>query len=138
MRPELTSALWGAAGLTTKDREDIIFRPRPLRNLAIISMPQSHVADALYGARDQSLGERVYPITTYFAAPDNSCKGIVPGIGPCTSSPTLAEELVARATQILQAYMMGQTNIVLVTFEGLKVSRYVRFDRHPAVDQTAR
>ncbi|KAH8027115.1 hypothetical protein HPB51_002269 [Rhipicephalus microplus] len=40
---------------------------------------------------------------------------------------TLVDELVAPATHILQARMMGQTNIGLVTFEGLKVPVYVRF-----------
>ncbi|KAL1473104.1 hypothetical protein MTO96_038924 [Rhipicephalus appendiculatus] len=125
-RPELAGALWSAARLTTKDRQDIIFRLRPQQNLAIISTPQSHVADALYKVRELRLGEQVYPITTYFAAPDNSCKGIVPGIVPGTSSSTLVDELVAPETQILQARMMGQTNIALVTFEGLKVPRYVR------------
>ncbi|KAL1439677.1 hypothetical protein MTO96_001253 [Rhipicephalus appendiculatus] len=125
-RPELAGALWSAARLTSKDRQDIIFRLRPQQNLAIISTPQSHVADALYKVRELRLGEQVYPITTYFAAPDNSCKGIVPGIVPGTSSSTLVDELVAPETQILQARMMGQTNIALVTFEGLKVPRYVR------------
>ncbi|KAH7931599.1 hypothetical protein HPB52_025542 [Rhipicephalus sanguineus] len=70
---------------------DIIFRLRPQQNLAIISTPQSHVADALYKVRELRL-----------------------------------DELVAPETQILQARMMGQTNIALVTFEGLKVPRYVR------------
>ncbi|KAH7985543.1 hypothetical protein HPB52_025573 [Rhipicephalus sanguineus] len=107
-RPELAGALWSAACLTTKDRQDIIFRLRPQQNLAIISTPQSHVADALYKVRELRL------------APDNSCKGIVPGIVPGTSSSTLVDELVAPETQILQARMMGQTNIALVTFEGLK------------------
>ncbi|KAL3234726.1 hypothetical protein MRX96_003371 [Rhipicephalus microplus] len=80
--PELAGALWCAAGLTTKDRDDIIFRLRPLQNIAIISTPQSHVADVLYRVWELSFSERVYPITTYFAAPDNSCKGIVTGIVP--------------------------------------------------------
>ncbi|KAH8020405.1 hypothetical protein HPB51_001077 [Rhipicephalus microplus] len=66
--------------LTAKDREDIIVRLRPLQYLAIFSTPQSHVSDALYRVRELKHGERVYLITTYFAAPDNSCKGIVPGI----------------------------------------------------------
>ncbi|KAL3184102.1 hypothetical protein MRX96_000198 [Rhipicephalus microplus] len=60
-------ALWNVAGLTTNDREKIIFRLPPLQNLAIISTPQSHVADALYWVRVLRLGERVYPITAYFA-----------------------------------------------------------------------
>ncbi|KAH7977309.1 hypothetical protein HPB49_000577 [Dermacentor silvarum] len=74
-----------------------------------------------------SLGQRVYPITTYFAAPDNSCKGIVPELVPGTPSSMLVDELLAPGTQVLQARMMGQTNVALVTFEGLKVPRYVRF-----------
>ncbi|KAL3184433.1 hypothetical protein MRX96_031725 [Rhipicephalus microplus] len=47
-RPEIAGALWSAARLTTKDREDIVFRLRPLKSLVIIRMPLSHVADALY------------------------------------------------------------------------------------------
>ncbi|KAL3246740.1 hypothetical protein MRX96_057471 [Rhipicephalus microplus] len=128
-RSELAGALWRAAGLTTKDREDIIFRLRPLQNLAIISIPQFHVADALYRAQELRLGERVYPITTYFADPDNSCKGIDPGVVPGTSSSMPVDQLVAPATQILQAPMMGQTNIALVTLEELKVPCYVHFYR---------
>ncbi|KAH8022390.1 hypothetical protein HPB51_023812 [Rhipicephalus microplus] len=126
-RPELANALWSAAGLSTEDRQNIIFRLRPQQNLAVISTPKSHVADALYKVRELRLGQRVYPITTYFAAPDNSCKGIVPGLVPGTPSSTLVDELLTPGTQIFQARMMGQTNVALVTFEGLKVPRYVRF-----------
>ncbi|KAL3209720.1 hypothetical protein MRX96_052313 [Rhipicephalus microplus] len=94
------------------------------QNLAVISTSKSHVADVLYKVRELSLGQRVYPITTYFAAPDISCKGIVPGLVPGTPSSTLVDELLTPGTQILQAHMMGQTN---ATFEGLKVPHYVRF-----------
>ncbi|KAL3188056.1 hypothetical protein MRX96_004284 [Rhipicephalus microplus] len=73
--------------MTTKDHEDIIFRLRPLQNLAIISTSRSHVADALYRVRELRLGEGVYPITPYFAAPDNSCMNIVPGIVPGSRDP---------------------------------------------------
>ncbi|KAL3211477.1 hypothetical protein MRX96_036397 [Rhipicephalus microplus] len=126
-RPELSGAHWSAAGLTTRDCEDIIFRMRLLQNIVIISTPQSYVAEALYKVWERNLSEHVYPITTYFEAPDNSCTGTVPGIVPGTSFSTLVDELVAPVTQILQAHMMVQTNIALVTFEGLKAPRYVRF-----------
>ncbi|KAH7956769.1 hypothetical protein HPB52_012554 [Rhipicephalus sanguineus] len=105
-RPELANVLWSAAGLTTEDRQNIIFRLRQQQNLAVISTPQSHV-------RELRLGQRVYPITTYFAAPDNSCKGIVPGLVPGMPSSTLVDELLTPGTQILKAR--------------LKVPRYVRF-----------
>ncbi|KAL3190178.1 hypothetical protein MRX96_020490 [Rhipicephalus microplus] len=51
--------------------------------IAIIKTLQSHVGDALHRVRELRLSELVYPVTTYFAAPDNSCKGIVPGHRAC-------------------------------------------------------
>ncbi|KAL1442728.1 hypothetical protein MTO96_030659 [Rhipicephalus appendiculatus] len=77
--------------------------------------------------RELRLGHRAYPITTYFAARDNSCKGIVLGLVPGTPSSTLVDELLVPGTQILQARIMGQTNVALVTLEGLQVPHYVRF-----------
>ncbi|KAH7958126.1 hypothetical protein HPB51_027887 [Rhipicephalus microplus] len=100
---------------------------RLLQNIVIISTPQYYVAEALYKVWEHKLSERVYPITTYFEALDNSCTDIVPGFVPGTSFSTLLDELVAPVTKILQARMMVQTNIALVTFEGLKIPRYVRF-----------
>ncbi|KAH6948030.1 hypothetical protein HPB50_022468 [Hyalomma asiaticum] len=96
-RPELADALWSAAGLSNEGRQDIIFRLRPQHNFAIISTPHSHASDALYKVRELSLGQQVYPITTYFAAPDNSCKGIVPGIVPDLSCPKCARQTLNKA-----------------------------------------
>ncbi|KAL1422511.1 hypothetical protein MTO96_022027 [Rhipicephalus appendiculatus] len=83
--------------------------------------------NALLKVKELSLGQRTYPVSAYLAAPDDSCKGIVPGLEPGTPSHTLVEEMQATGIQILQARMMGQTNIALVTFEGLRVPRFVHF-----------
>ncbi|KAH7954939.1 hypothetical protein HPB49_023032 [Dermacentor silvarum] len=126
-RPTLATALWTAAGVSPNDRRDLILRTRPEQNLAIISTPSSHVADALLNIQELSINQRTYPVSAYLAAPDDSCKGIVPGLEPGTPSHMLVEEMQASGIQILQARMMGQTNIALVTFEGLRVPRFVRF-----------
>ncbi|KAH7976917.1 hypothetical protein HPB52_021494 [Rhipicephalus sanguineus] len=126
-KPTLATALWAAAGVIPSDRKNFILRTRPEQNLAVISTPSSHVADALLQVQELSLGQRTYPVSSYLAAPDDSCKGIVPGLEPGTTSHTLVEEMQATGIQILQARMMGQTNIALVTFEGLRVPRFVRF-----------
>ncbi|KAH7940661.1 hypothetical protein HPB49_026121 [Dermacentor silvarum] len=126
-RPTLATALWTAAGVSPNDRRDLILRTRPEQNLAIISTPSSHVADALLNIQELSISQRTYPVSAYLAAPDDSCKGIVPGLEPGTPSHMLVEEMQASGIQILQARMMGQTNIALVTFEGLRVPRFVRF-----------
>ncbi|KAL1470224.1 hypothetical protein MTO96_024503 [Rhipicephalus appendiculatus] len=126
-RPTLATALWAAAGVSPHDRRNLILRTRPEQNLAVISTPSSHVADALLKVQELLLGQRTYPVSAYLAAPDDSCKGIVPGLKPGTPSHTLVEEMQATDIQILQARMMGQTNIALVTFDGLRVPRFVRF-----------
>ncbi|KAH7967740.1 hypothetical protein HPB52_002093 [Rhipicephalus sanguineus] len=123
-RPTLATALWAAAGVSPSDRKNLILRTRPQHNLAVISTPSSHVADALLQVQELSLGQRTYPVSSYLAAPDDSCKGIVPGLEPGTTSHTLVEEMQATGIQILQARMMGQTNIALVTFEGLREQSY--------------
>ncbi|KAL1486905.1 hypothetical protein MTO96_031167 [Rhipicephalus appendiculatus] len=92
-----------------------------------MSTPSSHLADALLKVQELFLGQRTYPVSAYLAAPDDSCKGIVPGLEPGTPSHTPVEEMQATGIQILQAQMMGQKNIALVTFEGLRVPRFVRF-----------
>ncbi|KAH7974269.1 hypothetical protein HPB49_013518 [Dermacentor silvarum] len=85
------------------------------------------VADALLNIQELSISQRTYPVSAYIAAPDDLCKGVVPGLGPGTPSHMLVEEMQASGIQILQARMMDQTNIALVTFEGLRVPRFVRF-----------
>ncbi|XP_037572349.1 uncharacterized protein LOC119454512 [Dermacentor silvarum] len=83
--------------------------------------------NALLNIQELSISQRTYPVSAYIAAPDDSCKGVVPGLGPGTPSHMLVEEMQASGIQILQAQMMDQTNIALVTFEGLRVPRFVRF-----------
>ncbi|KAH8030564.1 hypothetical protein HPB51_008925 [Rhipicephalus microplus] len=126
-RPTLASVLWAAAEDSPIDCKNLTLRARPKQNLAVMSTPSSHVADALLKFQDLSLGQRTYPVSAYLAAPDDSCKGIVPELEPGTTPHRLVDELKVTRIQILQARMMGHKNIALVTFEGLRVPRFVRF-----------
>ncbi|KAH7978869.1 hypothetical protein HPB49_007189 [Dermacentor silvarum] len=75
--------------------------------------------NALRNIQELSISQRTYPVSAYLSTPDDSCKGVVPGVEPGTPSHMLVEEMQASGIQILQARMMGQTNNALVTFEGL-------------------
>ncbi|KAH6930600.1 hypothetical protein HPB50_015172 [Hyalomma asiaticum] len=132
-RPTLATAIWAAAGVSPSGHRDLILRTRPEQTLAVMSTPSSHVADALLKLQELSLGQRTFPVSAYLAAPDDSCKGIVPGLEPGTPSRMLAEEMQAPGIQILQARMMGQTNTALVTFEGPRI----RFLQSYAATHTA-
>ncbi|KAH7941120.1 hypothetical protein HPB49_010161 [Dermacentor silvarum] len=95
--------------------------------LALISSPSSHVTDALLKFQKLSTSQHTYLVSAYLAVRDDSCKRVVPGLEPGTPSHMLADEVQASGIQTLQARMMGQSTIALVTFEGLLVPRLVRF-----------
>ncbi|KAH7986237.1 hypothetical protein HPB52_025113 [Rhipicephalus sanguineus] len=127
-RPTLATTLWGAAGVSPSDRKNLILRTparaKPGRNKHPVITRRRRPAAWSHSCH---FGLRTYPVSSYLAASDDSCKGIVPGQEPGTTSHTLVEEMQATGIQILQARMMGQTNIAVVTFEGLRVPRFVRF-----------
>ncbi|KAH7941976.1 hypothetical protein HPB49_019089 [Dermacentor silvarum] len=113
-RPTLATALWTAAGVSPNDRRDLILRTRPEQNLAIVSTPSSHVADALLNIQELSISQRTYPVSAYLAAPDDSCKGIVPGLEPGTPSHMLRQPFnrawVKKAIEDEQRQLMASTN----------------------------
>ncbi|KAL1473408.1 hypothetical protein MTO96_022110 [Rhipicephalus appendiculatus] len=80
-RPTLATALWAAAGVSPHDRRNIILRTRPEQNLAVISTPSSHVADALLKVQELLLGQRTYPVSAYLAAPRRFVQGYCSGTG---------------------------------------------------------
>ncbi|KAH7933084.1 hypothetical protein HPB49_007946 [Dermacentor silvarum] len=114
-RPTLATAAWTVAGVSPNDQRDLILRTRPEENRAVIITPSSHVADALLKIQELSISQRTYPLSAYLATPDDSCKGVVPGLEPGTPSHMLVEEMQASGIQILQARMTGPSNIALVT-----------------------
>ncbi|KAL3257986.1 hypothetical protein MRX96_016752 [Rhipicephalus microplus] len=125
--PTMAEALIAAAKVSLNDHRNLILQRRPELNFAVISTPLSHVADAFLKVQELSLSQRTYSVFASLAAHAHSCKAIVPGIEPGTTSHRLVEKLQATGLQILHARMMGKANITLVTFEDLRVPRFVRF-----------
>ncbi|KAH8028150.1 hypothetical protein HPB51_013520 [Rhipicephalus microplus] len=125
-RQTLATALWATARVSPNDRRNLILRTRPEQNLAVLSTLSLHVTDAPLKLQELSLGQRTYPVSAYLAASGDSCEEYLV-LEPGTTSHRLVEELQATRIQILQARVMGQTNIALVTFEALRVPRFVCF-----------
>ncbi|KAH7958608.1 hypothetical protein HPB49_003213 [Dermacentor silvarum] len=96
------------------------------QNLAVISTSDENLVAELQKVQSLSLGLNQHAIQAYVAAPDNSCKGVVPGIEPNTTVKTLLENLRCSEAPILHTRMMRSTNQALVTFSGIQVPRHVR------------
>ncbi|KAH7959764.1 hypothetical protein HPB49_013691 [Dermacentor silvarum] len=87
-QPSVAQAIGVAAG-----RDELIIRIRTDQNLAVISTSDENLAAELQKVQCISLGLNQHAVQAYGAAPDNSCKGVVPGIEPNTTVKTLLENL---------------------------------------------
>lgn len=79
-------------------------------------------------AKTITLKDRQYEIAAYKAAPDNSCKGVISGIGEKYAPEYLTENIRAispTGPAVFYARMMGQKDSVIITFQGLQVPRLV-------------
>ncbi|KAH7953149.1 hypothetical protein HPB49_005164 [Dermacentor silvarum] len=117
-QPSVAQVIGVAAGL---DAAELIIRIRTEQNLAVISTSDEKLTAELQKVQSISLGLNQHAVQAYVAAPDNSCKGVVPGIEPNTTVKTLLINLRCSEAPILHARMMGFTNQALVTFSA---SRY--------------
>ncbi|KAH7937914.1 hypothetical protein HPB49_017548 [Dermacentor silvarum] len=125
-QPSVAQVIGVAAGLDAAVLNELIIRIRTEQNLAVISTSDEKLTAELQKVQSISLGLNQHAVQAYVAAPDNSCKGVVPGIEPNTTVKTLLINLRCSEAPILHARMMGFTNQALVTFSGIQVPRHVR------------
>ncbi|KAH9361606.1 hypothetical protein HPB48_001483 [Haemaphysalis longicornis] len=97
------------------------------KNVAVISPPHTETADILRKLAHIKLAGKDHAVFAYVAAPDNSVKGVIHGIEPGTQPSELQAHLRARNHRILYARMLGQTQTVVITFEGARVPHYVYY-----------
>ncbi|KAG0426539.1 hypothetical protein HPB47_026370 [Ixodes persulcatus] len=108
---KITQAIIAMAQLSAAEMAQATIRIRRDQNLVVIS--------AL------TLGTKQYEVTAYLAVPDNSCRGVISGVETRPTAEELTENLRATGINILYARMMGQTNTAVITFEGIRVPRFV-------------
>lgn len=125
----LANAVMNAAGLNSAERRDTYFKPRPRQNLTVIDTYRKSAKDKILSIKQVSLEDGPHPFSAYTTTPENSCKGVVHGISAATTEQELRQHLESEQTRILFARLMGRSNTVLVTFEGLRVPHYVLFHR---------
>ncbi|KAH7986647.1 hypothetical protein HPB52_024825 [Rhipicephalus sanguineus] len=83
-----------AASLPPAEVHRLVFRLRPEHNLAFVSTPDVHIALNLYSVQHPRLGQHTYPVSSYIAAPEDSCKGVIYGFDPGTSPSELMDHLI--------------------------------------------
>ncbi|KAH7963497.1 hypothetical protein HPB52_021264 [Rhipicephalus sanguineus] len=98
------------------------------QNIVVLSTPSEDRAKR-YGAISKlRIGEREFEASAYRAAPENTSKWLVRGISNDESPENIVKSLVTqRNPTVLHAKRMGNTDNVIVLFDGFYVPRYVYY-----------
>ncbi|KAH9360361.1 hypothetical protein HPB48_003556 [Haemaphysalis longicornis] len=124
---ELLQAFAATARLTPSEITDSILQPRPQQNLIAVKTYRPSVQHKLLAIHSFLLASTEVLVTTYEAAPTDSCGDVIHGVPAETSSHELLSHLISTGAPIIKTRIMGSTEKGLITFEGSFVSRYVLY-----------
>ncbi|KAG0444485.1 hypothetical protein HPB47_013742 [Ixodes persulcatus] len=122
---KITQAIIAMAQLSAAEMAQATKRIRRDQNLVVVSTPNMESSTRVQQISALTLGTKQYEVTAYLAVPDNSCRGVISGVETRPTAEELTENLRATGINILYARMMGQTNTAVITFEGIRVPRFV-------------
>lgn len=115
--------------LTPHEAQDLSVHIKQQNNIIVIKTPSPMAAEKIATLSQLPLGQTVYRVQAYITAPANSCKGVIHGVDPGTTSEHLMQHLATFGPTILAARIMGKTETAIITFEGSTVPWKVLYHR---------
>ncbi|CAN7951581.1 unnamed protein product [Ixodes pacificus] len=120
--------LRSAAGIGREAAEEDSICLNVRQNVVVLSTPSEDRANKYGAITKLRIGEREYEASAYRAAPENTSKGLVRGISKDENPADIVRSLVTkRNPSVLHAKRMGNTDNVIVLFDGFHVPRYVYY-----------
>ncbi|KAH9371685.1 hypothetical protein HPB48_022335 [Haemaphysalis longicornis] len=109
----------------TDEKPDIRLRVDEKQNVLTLSTSSEKIAIELSKMSKITLNATAYGIASYGVAPDNSCKGVLYGIGHDTTPEELLNEIVAPGYEVLACRRLGESQAMVITFCGKRVPFFV-------------
>ncbi|KAL1468611.1 hypothetical protein MTO96_041375 [Rhipicephalus appendiculatus] len=123
---KVAHALMMAAQLNPAEIADDIVCSTPMQNIFVMSTPAEKNTRAYARVEAITVGMVSYEVSSYLAAPDNTCKGVVRGVDLEFKQEQLSNMIVQpRNPRALEVKRIKNTTTVIVLFDGLKVPNYV-------------
>ncbi|KAH8032138.1 hypothetical protein HPB51_023282 [Rhipicephalus microplus] len=107
------------------ENPDIKLRVDENQNVLRISTSSEHIATALGQITKITVHAATYDITSYGIAPDNSCKGVVNGIGHEITPDYFLTEVEVPGYEVLTCRRLGNSGAMVLTFCGKRVPFFV-------------
>ncbi|KAG0441001.1 hypothetical protein HPB47_016078 [Ixodes persulcatus] len=123
---KIGQALVTAAGLSFTNAVKGIICSNATQNILMVSATSEHNTKTYAGVEAISIGSANYEASSYLAAPDNTCKGILRNIY-LEFDHKLFRSLIAQPknTKALETRRIKNSTTVVILFDGLKVPNYV-------------
>lgn len=124
----LRAAIIAAANIKIEEAEDDSFAPNVAQNIIVLSTP-SEARSFRYGSiRNITVEECTYETFAYKSTPDNTSRGVISGVGREEPEEQITRFLVNKHNPtIMAAHRLGNSESVVILFEGNKVPRYVKY-----------
>lgn len=124
----IADLITSSAQLTAGEISRTMVELLPAKNLITVRTLRESAAPKLLKLTSLALNDTVVHLRPYECSPENSCRGVIHGVGQNTASEELMRDLVQTTpARILAARMMGATKSALITFEGTSVPRYILY-----------
>ncbi|KAH8037175.1 hypothetical protein HPB51_008857 [Rhipicephalus microplus] len=107
------------------EKPDIKLRLDENQNVLTISTSSEQIAAALGQITKITVHATTYDITSYGIAPDNSCKGVVNGIGHEITPDDFLTEVEVPGYEVLTCRRLGNSGAMVLTFCGKRVPFFV-------------
>ncbi|KAH8021798.1 hypothetical protein HPB51_017108 [Rhipicephalus microplus] len=107
------------------EKPDIKLRVDENQNVLTISSSSEHIAMALGQITKITMHAATYDITSYDIAPDNSCKGVVNGIGHEITPDDFLTEVEVLGYEVLTCRRLGNSGAMVLTFCSKRVLFFV-------------
>ncbi|KAH6947755.1 hypothetical protein HPB50_021131 [Hyalomma asiaticum] len=124
----LRAAIIAAANIKIEDAEDDTFAPNVAQNIIVLSTPNEARSFRYGSIRNITVEERTYETFAYKSTPDNTSRGVISGVGREEPEEQITPSLVNKHNPtIMAAHRLGNSESVVILFEGNKVPRYVKY-----------
>lgn len=124
----LRAAIIAAANIKIEDAEDDTFAPNVAQNIIVLSTPNEARSFRYGSIRNITVEERTYETFAYKSTPDNTSRGVISGVGREEPEEQITRFLVNKHNPtIMAAHRLGNSESVVILFEGNKVPRYVKY-----------
>ncbi|KAH7932184.1 hypothetical protein HPB51_029468 [Rhipicephalus microplus] len=107
------------------EKPDIKLRVDENQNVLTISSSSEHIATALGQITKITVHAATYDITSYGVALDNSCKGVVNGLGHEITPDDFLTEVEVPGYEVLTCRRLGNSGAMVFTFCGKRVPFFV-------------